>query len=320
MQLLVLATAVQLRIQAQYIVPSFNIIIKWQNHRFEYELKSNNMKKNILVIVGLLISLSSFSQNLTTNAPDSIGMILISNGVYIMEVEPGYTRDVKVDDFWISNEISNKEFRKFYEDIIKNPNDTITWVDLPKMETNKSTSDSKIIKPVLVKEAYKDISQKIIDLTVCNSIPDKENYFTDSKYDNYPVVGVTYYGAMYYCIWRSNLENNSNAKGEYLLDYRLPTSNEWIAVPTANADYVPGLHEVLNGDKNELGLFNMNSNVAEWTSTSSDKDKLESNDVMGRSWKYNSRSRIGEQVPAGKATDYIGFRIVKSCVNKSSVR
>ena len=275
------------------------------------------MKATILLVVGVLISLTSFSQNLKKNAQDPKGMILVPGSTHIVEIEQGMFRDVKVDDFWMSNEITNKEFRNFYEDIINNPNDTLAWVDLSKM---KPTSDGKMTKPVVVKEAYKDISQKIIDLTVCNSIPDKENYFTDSKYDNYPVVGVTYYGAMYYCIWRSNLENNSNAKGEYLLDYRLPTSNEWIAVPGSNAEYVPGLHEVLKGDKNELGLFNMNSNVAEWTSTSSDKDKLESNDVMGRSWKYNSRSRIGEQVPAGKATDYIGFRIVKSCVNKSYVR
>lgn len=280
--------------------------------------KPNIMKIKSLMIVGLLISLSSFSQNLKSKAQDPTGMILVSGGIYIMEVEPGYTKDVKVDDFWISNEISNKEFRKFYEDIINNPNDTITWVDLSKMETNRSTSDKEIIKPVVVKKSYKDISPKIIDLTVCNSIPDKENYFTDSKYDNYPVIGVTWEGARYYCIWRTN-EENKKLKGQdkaFQMDYRLPTSHEWIAVPSVNVDYVPELHEVLKGDKNELGVFNMNSNVAEWTSTSSDNDKPESKDVMGRSWRSGSRRQISEQVPAEKATDYIGFRIVKSSANK----
>jgi formylglycine-generating enzyme required for sulfatase activity len=274
------------------------------------------MKTNILVIVGLLISLSSFSQNLTNNAQEPKGMILISGGTYTLEVEPGLIRDVRVDDFWISNEISNKEFRKFYTDIINNPNDTITWVDFSKMKSQKRTSDNKMIKPVVVKEAYKDISQKIIDLSVINSIPNKENYFTDSKYDNYPVAGVTYYGAMYYCIWRSNLENNNNAKEKNLQVYRLPTRYEWIYVPRVDTDYETELHEVLKGEKNELGLFNMNSNVAEWTSTSCENDELESRFVMGYSWRSDSISLFSEQVLAEKATDYIGFRIVKSSVNK----
>jgi formylglycine-generating enzyme required for sulfatase activity len=267
------------------------------------------MKATILFVVGVLISLSSFSHNSKKNAQDPKGMILVPGSTYIAEIGPGITRDVKVDDFWMSNEISNKEFRQFYTDIINNPNDTITWVDLSKM---KRTSDNKMTKPVVVKEAYKDISQKIIDLSVSNSIPNKENYFTNSKYDNYPVVGVSYYGAMYYCIWRSNREHDGHAKGAIVQDYRLPTRFEWLNVPRANMDYEKGLHEVLKGEKNELGLFNLNGNVAEWTSTSVENDDLESRSVMGYSWKTDSNSRFTEQVPAEKATDYIGFRIVKS--------
>lgn len=274
------------------------------------------MKINILVITGMLMSLLSFSQNSENNPHDPIDMILISGDTFIIEIEPGHTREVKVDDFWMSNEISNQEFRKFYTDIINNPNDTITWIDFTPMKSQKGTFDKETIKPVVVKEALKDISSKIIDLSVSNSIPNKANYFTDSKYDNYPVVGVTYYGAMYYCIWRSNLENNDHAKGTNMQDYRLPTRYEWLNVPCANTDYETGLHEVQKGEKNELGLFNMKGNVAEWTSTSSENDNLESRYVMGYSWKSDSNSRFTEQVSAEKATDYIGFRVVKSSANK----
>lgn len=270
------------------------------------------MKTNALLILTLILSLSSFSQDLTNSKHDSFEMKLIPGRTYIMEVEPGITRDVAVDDFYMSNEISNKEFRKFYEEISNNPNDTITWVDFSNVQYNKRTSDNKMINPVLVKEAYKDINNKIIDLSVSNSIPHKENYFTDSKYDDYPVVGVTYYGAMYYCIWRSNLENNSNAKGKNLQDYRLPTRYEWLNVPRPNTDYETELHEVQKGEKNELGLFNMNGNVAEWTCTSGNDDDTESKIVMGYSWKSNSSSQFTKQVSAEDATDYIGFRIVKS--------
>lgn len=265
------------------------------------------MKATILFVVGLLISLSSFSQDSKKNAQDPKGMILVPGSTYIAEIGPGISRDVQVDDFWMSNEITNKEFRQFYTDIINNPNDTITWVDLSKM---KRTSDGKMTKPVVVKEAYKDIAPKIIDLSVCNSIPNKENYFTDPKYDNYPVVGVSYYGARYYCIWRSNREYD--AKGATVQDYRLPTLYEWRNVPRANMDYETGLHEVLKGEKNELGLFNLNGNVAEWTCTSSENDDLGSKYVIGYSWKSDVNSRFTEPVPTEKATDYIGFRIVKS--------
>jgi len=60
----------------------------------------------------------------------------------------------------------------------------------------------------------------------------------------------------------------------------------------------------------------MNSNVSEWTSTSYENDDHVSKFVMGWSWKSDSRSLISEQVSAEKATDYIGFRIVKSSMNK----
>lgn len=270
------------------------------------------MKTNLLIIAGLLMSLSSFSQNLVKNAKAPVGMKLIAGGTYTLEVEPGLIVDIAVEDFYMSNEISNKEFRKFYEDISNHPNDTITWIDVSKMKTNKRSSDDKMVTPVLVKEAYKDILHKIIDLSVSNSIPNKENYFTDSKYDNYPVVGVTYYGAWYYCIWRSNLEYTSHAKGKNWQAYRLPTRYEWMHVPCVNTNYVTGLHEVQKGEKNESGLYNMISNVSEWTSTSSENDDHESKLVMGWSWKSDSRNLISEQVLADKATDYIGFRIVKS--------
>lgn len=265
------------------------------------------MKATILLVVGVLISLTSFSQNLKKNAQDPKGMILVPGSTYIAEIGPGIMRDIQVDDFWMSNEITNKEFRQFYTDIINNPNDTITWVDLSKM---KRTSDNKMANPVVVKEAYKDIAPKIIDLSVCNSIPNKENYFTDPKYDNYPVVGVSYYGARYYCIWRSNREYD--AKGTTVQDYRLPTWFEWRNVPRANMDYETGLHEVLKGEQNELGLFNLNGNVAEWTSSSPGDDDLGSKYVIGYSWKSDVNSQFMEPVPAEKATDYIGFRIVKS--------
>jgi formylglycine-generating enzyme required for sulfatase activity len=276
------------------------------------------MKTTLLMTLGLLISLSSYSQNLIDNAQDPIGMKLISGGTYVIEVGPGLIKDVRVDDFWMSNEISNKEFRKFYEDISNNPNDTITWVDFSKMKTNKRTSDDKMIKPVVVKEAYKDIFNKIIDLSVSNSIPNKENYFTDSKYDNYPVIGVTWKGARYFCIWRTNQEFEKLKKqgNPMIMDYRLPTEYEWIYALTFNDSKsivdIKELHQIDKGEKNKIGLINLTGNVAEWTSSSDSKDNLEYKVVKGSSWKSDSKDTQRQLVLPDKGTDCIGFRIVRS--------
>lgn len=45
-------------------------------------------------------------------------------------------------------------FTEFYNDIINNPNDTITWVECSKMKSPKRTYDKKIIKMQKGKTLY----------------------------------------------------------------------------------------------------------------------------------------------------------------------
>ena len=54
----------------------------------------------------------------------------------------------------------------------------------------------------------------------------KDNYFSDKRYNDYPVVNITAEGAELYCKWLSNLTKTNNGK----IVARLPYENEWIKV------------------------------------------------------------------------------------------
>jgi formylglycine-generating enzyme required for sulfatase activity len=52
----------------------------------------------------------------------------------------------------------------------------------------------------------------------------KDLYFSDKRYNDYPVVNITTEGAELYCKWLSNLTESNNGK----IEARLPYENEWI--------------------------------------------------------------------------------------------
>ncbi len=52
----------------------------------------------------------------------------------------------------------------------------------------------------------------------------KDNYFSDKKYNSYPVVNITPEGAELYCKWLSTIADISTGK----IEVRLPYENEWI--------------------------------------------------------------------------------------------
>lgn len=262
------------------------------------------MKTTILLTLGLMISISSFSQK-------DKDLTFVPRGSFSVQ-DAEAPKTISIDNFWMSNEITNKEFREFYNQIKSSPNDSISWIDL------SSTKNGKMSKPKVISKAYSDIIDRLIDESACKSIFDKGDYFTNSKYDNYPVIGVTWEGARYFCIWRTNQEFEKLKKQEnpMIMDYRLPTEYEWVYALTFNDSKsivdLKELHPVKKGDKNKLGLLNLNGNVSEWTSSAGSNDNLEYKVVKGSSWKSDSKGAQRELVLKSKGTDYIGFRIVRS--------
>jgi sulfatase modifying factor 1 len=124
------------------------------------------------------------------------------------------------------------------------------------------------------------------------------SYFDHPRYDNYPVVGVSYMQAEAFSVWRTQQMNNYLQKKDYsrMADFRLPTEAEWEYAarggldgsaypwggPYVNngrgcflANYKP-MRGAYDGDglvttgvvahyaPNDFGLYDMAGNVAEW--------------------------------------------------------
>lgn len=149
---------------------------------------------------------------------------------------------------------------------------------------------------------YPDTLVWISDFAFSNNELQAKHYFSNSKYDDYPVVGVNLKQAMAYCQWKTDQVNKLLIKNEnqYKILIRLPTNIEWEAA--ANDDNVkekifsPGKSyqsnfgnmkdnnglvvkgfqddgyfytaPVKSYDPGPYKLYNMKGNVAEWTSTS----------------------------------------------------
>lgn len=261
------------------------------------------MKTCSLFILCLMISSVIFSQNNTK-------LNLVPKGSFDVTIN-GNKQTVTVDNFWMSNEITNKEFRKFFNQVKESPNDSMEWIDNPSM------NNGKLSKPKVMKVAYSNILNKLMNDTAWKTIFENKDYFINPKYDNYPVVGVTWEGANYYCIWRTNEENKKlKGKKEVMqMVYRLPTQYEWeyacSFIASKSISTTNELHPINKGDKNKLGLQNLYNNVAEWTSSSGLADGLTQKVVKGSSWKSTSNENQLELVLPNCGTDYIGFRIVR---------
>ncbi|MFM6952860.1 MAG: SUMF1/EgtB/PvdO family nonheme iron enzyme [Bacteroidota bacterium] len=183
-------------------------------------------------------------------------------------------------------------------------------------------------------------------------------YFGHPFYNNYPVVGVSYLQATLYCQWYSDAYGQKERE-EYQIEYRLPSELEWERAASVVAEkrskkssgspvnnnflrnskgaYIANFRdsvEVFMRDKvsvtepvqsfwtNDAGCYNMQGNVAEWTSTEIDyrvgEYTEEGHIIKGGAWNLpaaactiGSRGIIYYGVAGEEpATSYVGFRMV----------
>ncbi len=228
---------------------------------------------------------------------------------------------------------------------------------------------SFVLKDVV--NVYPDTLVWIRDFTYSYNEPMATMYFWHPSFDNYPVIGITWKQANAFCVWRTQFLNSALVgSGDYFVhDYRLPLESEWEwaargtlqnsmypwgGLYTRNRDgcflanFKPlrgnyaddgGVTTIAVGtyDPNELGLYDMAGNVAEWTANAYDESayffyhdlnpdyKFNATDmdnpvmkrkvIRGGSWKdiaYYMQVSTRTYEYQDTARSYIGFRCIRT--------
>ncbi|MBC7915838.1 MAG: SUMF1/EgtB/PvdO family nonheme iron enzyme [Pyrinomonadaceae bacterium] len=130
---------------------------------------------------------------------------------------PEIIQNVTFPAFYVSKEVTNKEYRQFVNDIVKNP--------AKKLSGTQAVLTSGKAKDSVVIATYVNIAKGIINT---ENLP-FEDYWTNEKYDNYPVIGVSTKHAQYYAVWKYKKDYNEKvlpAKVLTLLTYNIPTFSQ----------------------------------------------------------------------------------------------
>ncbi len=235
-------------------------------------------------------------------------------------------------NFWISNEITNKEYRKFTAEILSNPNKILRWEN---GERNPLSGAYEVKTNV---EIYSEVAKNLIDSSLevrvwHNSkilILNILDYLNNSDFDSYPVVGVPVKGAEFYCKWWSY---KNNLEGTRI--FNLP--NEMII--RIVADYLKEIknYKELSDYENALctipkdSIAFLNSNAQEWYYSSPpppgtvNSSTTEKKEAVLLGWTY-SRDSLQVEYNYDKNLKYAGFRMVKfednskKQVNKSQLK
>lgn len=172
-------------------------------------------------------------------------------------------------------------------------------------------------------EIYPDTTVWINDFENSYSVPYMKNYFSHPGYSAHPVVGISWEQANAFCHWRTqSLNNILKARGQEVLEYRLPTEAEWEFASRGQkietrfpwkgnyADTEKGCYyanfkpqqgnytkdgsliptKVASFPANEYGLYDMAGNVSEWTSTTWSASAYEEMNDVNPEYKYRTYS------------------------------
>jgi formylglycine-generating enzyme required for sulfatase activity len=280
------------------------------------------MKKIFTLISCLFFMITMIAQNKFFE-PEPKGIVFVPAGTFQMKVSwVSSTKmvNVSVEAFWMSNEITNGEYREFIDWAKSNPDKKLYQtkysqerINDPKKGIMKDTVIVKII-PIDVST----LIPEMIDPSAMERVNSNyKNYFDDKKYNDYPVVGVSFKLAEYYCIWKTMLENKQlKEKGLPNIHlYRIPLESEWEyaaqqpsdkKIPTEDNKLIQKVNE---GNPNVLNLFHFDDNVSEWVVASpKEKDYF----VRGGSWKTDPDISLRTMTDPDCKEGNIGFRIVRS--------
>ena len=174
---------------------------------------------------------------------------------------------------------------------------------------------------------YPDTTVWVKDFSYSYNDPIHDNYFWHEAYEEYPVVGVSWYQARAFCNWKTKKKNDflrSKKHPSRVLDFRLPTEAEWEYAARGGIEYgtypwggpytttdqgcflanfkpVRGDYaldgalytvEAYSYSPNGYGLYNMAGNVSEWTNTSYFKGALNGSIINSNFEDLESKRKI----------------------------
>lgn len=189
-------------------------------------------------------------------------------------------KQVTIGGFYMDDtEITNNEYRQFVDVML---NDSLEVLG----------------EQYIMTELYPDTTVWVNDFSHHMGDPMMEYYYAHPAFDEYPVVGVDWFAAKYFCEWRTKHMNNWRAEqGLWKMpNFRLPSEAEWeyaarggrdmAKYPWGNpyirnakgcmlANFKPGRGNyyddgfmytapVASYFSNDFGLYDMAGNVSEW--------------------------------------------------------
>lgn len=216
------------------------------------------------------------------------GMVSVPSGTFHMgqadedvaASQINFNKQVTIGAFFMDDtEITNNEYRQFTQNIQES-----SEIDLP---TGYSIADLMPDTTVWTRDYTHHMGDPLVTY-----------YWSHPAFDNYPVVGVDWHSAKYFCEWRTSYLNRWRADNELpvMPNFRLPSEAEWeyasrggrdmAKYPWGNpyirnakgcllANFKPGRGNYFDDGyaytseagtyfANEYGLYDMAGNAAEW--------------------------------------------------------
>lgn len=216
------------------------------------------------------------------------GMVLVPSGTFHMgqadedvaATQINLNKQITIGGFYMDDtEITNNEYRQFINIML-------------------TDSASVLGEEYIMTELYPDTTAWVKDFAHHMGDPMMEYYYMHPAFDDYPVVGVDWFAARYFCEWRTKYLNAFRAtEGLFAMpNFRLPSEAEWeyaarggrdmAKYPWGNpyiantsgcllANFKPGRGNYYNDGfmytspvasyfSNDYGLFDMAGNVSEW--------------------------------------------------------
>ena len=160
-----------------------------------------------------------------------IGMVYIPPGTFIMgqadediaNTQISFNKQVTVGGFFMDQtEITNNEYRQFVYAVVTGSQDGVGTF---------SEGEEQLAVPqgYSVEDFYPDTTVWVRDFTHHLGDPLLVYYFSHPAFDDYPVVGVSWEAAKFFCKWRTKHLNDYRAqRGLFPMpNFRLPTEAEW---------------------------------------------------------------------------------------------